>query len=264
VGGGAERDQPDPWDGSYDLAEPQTFNRYAYVRNDPVNYTDPKGLYQACVHKAMTKFLAKLTDKYRPEQVEELGKYAGDESGGADSFKYAATNPVNFFLGLFGVGPSADIHFASEGKLQQEIAKFPEYVATTQLQKAGFVLHAIQDVHGAHQGYRLPLGHAIAGHKPDRIIGDERFLRAANETFQVLSNNKAATLSAGEINELINAIVTGCGKLSNKLQITRPAFSGGGGAVSGGFGGGGVYPWWWYSMMEFLAWVDSIRVASLE
>jgi len=43
VGGGAGRDQPDPWDGSYDLAEPQTFNRYAYVRDDPVNFVDPTG-----------------------------------------------------------------------------------------------------------------------------------------------------------------------------------------------------------------------------
>ena len=36
--------QPDPWDGSYDLTDPQSFNRYAYVQNDPVNFTDPSGL----------------------------------------------------------------------------------------------------------------------------------------------------------------------------------------------------------------------------
>jgi RHS repeat-associated protein len=37
-------DQPDPWDGSYDLTDPQSFNRYAYVQNDPVNFVDPSGL----------------------------------------------------------------------------------------------------------------------------------------------------------------------------------------------------------------------------
>ncbi len=37
-------DQPDPYEGSYNLANPQSFNRYAYVQNDPVNSIDPDGL----------------------------------------------------------------------------------------------------------------------------------------------------------------------------------------------------------------------------
>ena len=37
-------DQPDPYDGSYSLANPQSLNRYAYVNNDPVNFVDPTGL----------------------------------------------------------------------------------------------------------------------------------------------------------------------------------------------------------------------------
>lgn len=37
-------EQPDPYDGSYDLSQPQSFNRYAYVQNDPVNFVDPSGL----------------------------------------------------------------------------------------------------------------------------------------------------------------------------------------------------------------------------
>lgn len=36
--------QPDPWDGSYDMSDPQSFNRYSYVQNDPVNFVDPSGL----------------------------------------------------------------------------------------------------------------------------------------------------------------------------------------------------------------------------
>ena len=39
--------EPDPWEGSYDLTDPQSFNRYTYVQNDPVNFTDPSGLCSA-------------------------------------------------------------------------------------------------------------------------------------------------------------------------------------------------------------------------
>ena len=37
-------DQPDPYDGSYDLGDPQSFNRYSYTQSDPVNFVDPAGL----------------------------------------------------------------------------------------------------------------------------------------------------------------------------------------------------------------------------
>jgi RHS repeat-associated protein len=41
-------DQPDPYDGSYESTDPQSFNRYAYVKNDPVNFVDPLGLDKDC------------------------------------------------------------------------------------------------------------------------------------------------------------------------------------------------------------------------
>jgi RHS repeat-associated protein len=36
--------QPDPYHGSYDLSDPQSFNRYSYTQSDPVNFFDPNGL----------------------------------------------------------------------------------------------------------------------------------------------------------------------------------------------------------------------------
>lgn len=36
--------QPDPYAGSYSLTDPQSFNRYRYTQDDPVNFVDPTGL----------------------------------------------------------------------------------------------------------------------------------------------------------------------------------------------------------------------------
>ncbi|MDQ3802534.1 MAG: hypothetical protein M3416_01570 [Acidobacteriota bacterium] len=40
----ARFEQADPADSSYDLSDPQSFNRYPYTQNDPMNFIDPTGL----------------------------------------------------------------------------------------------------------------------------------------------------------------------------------------------------------------------------
>jgi RHS repeat-associated protein len=40
---------PDSYDRSYDLTNPQSFNRYSYAMNDPANFNDPSGQCPECI-----------------------------------------------------------------------------------------------------------------------------------------------------------------------------------------------------------------------
>jgi RHS repeat-associated protein len=249
--------RPDPVAGT--LVNPQSFNRYTYALNDPVNLYDPLGLYEACVHQAMTEYLAKLSGRFSDSVASQLGHFAGKEEGGADSSRYAATNPWNTFLGyVFHTGPMRDVHFASARQLASEMSKFPGYIANRDFKSAGFVLHSIEDVHGAHLDLS-PWGHAMAGHAPDRLIGDSKFINVSNEVYQFLTGDPTGKLTPEQYKGLLNAIWATCGKQGDLNKLTRPRTvgGGGGGGFSGGFGG---YPSWWYNMWDFLNWLYSIPV----
>jgi len=244
--------QPDPVQGS--IANPQTMNRYSYTLNDPINLSDPLGLYEGCVHQAMSEFLAKLSGRFSDSVAKRLGEFAGDGPGGADSFRYAATNPWNAFIGFLGLGPAATIHFASPEQLGKEKRAFAGFIAQGDrpgLQSAGFVLHSIEDVHGAHLGFELGFGHLFAGHEPDRIIGDAKFVNVSNEVYQFLTGDSSVKLTPTQLNKLIDAIVKECGKKAGQLKITRPPASP---LIlpsitppdSGGFGGPFFSPRNWY------------------
>ncbi len=74
----ARFDQPDPSDGSYDLTDPQSFNRYAYTQNDPVNFTDPTGLTRCFTMTNGHDSWLSCVDDGRPNEVYVDGKLVTD------------------------------------------------------------------------------------------------------------------------------------------------------------------------------------------
>jgi RHS repeat-associated protein len=69
---------PDPFEGSVRLGNPETWNRFAYVENDPINSTDPHGLY---VHASFSKsaHLVTVLD-LSTGALASAGAFSGDSS----------------------------------------------------------------------------------------------------------------------------------------------------------------------------------------
>jgi hypothetical protein len=81
--------QADPYDGSYDISDPQSINRYAYVGNDPVNFIDPSGLLpnDQCPTDGTpcyiyTSWAERITDSFGADRGLSAGGFGGVDRGG--------------------------------------------------------------------------------------------------------------------------------------------------------------------------------------
>jgi RHS repeat-associated protein len=100
-------DQPDPHDGSYDFSNPQSFNRYAYVQNDPVNSIDPTGLMDnicgfseggepiSCDVIRIFHSEPSLMEQYRWVLNSFFGGFSGGSTGGVGGSNPDPQNPQN-------------------------------------------------------------------------------------------------------------------------------------------------------------------------
>lgn len=73
---------PDPYGGSMDPSSPQSFNRYTYCNNDPVNKVDPTGLMLSDIGVYQTDNAAVATRLERA-QVTVLHRYVDGQTGKA-------------------------------------------------------------------------------------------------------------------------------------------------------------------------------------
>ena len=154
---------PDQYHGSYDLTDPQSFNRYAYVNGRPTFYTDPSGLVTVPCKTDAGALLCEGT-----------GPYAGRGDGGVGDFLADFGDPfvsIGREIGnLLGFGPkfkgsTKPRPVAIDSLVQEAYSKF---TACVQDKAAGGVGEAVGDIfNGAAQTHETPSGteqlHSAAG-----------------------------------------------------------------------------------------------------
>ena len=109
---------PDPYNGSYDLNNPQSFNRYSYVNGNPLAYIDPSGLsFVSDVCSALPAFALNSGSGFftGANNAAKLGGYANQVAKGscAGAIEAGAEFVAKHYLSNFLAGVSGNSGFTS-------------------------------------------------------------------------------------------------------------------------------------------------------
>jgi RHS repeat-associated protein len=152
------------------VVNPQRWNRYAYVSNNPLRKVDPTGGYEIDVHFYLSEILAWAAGIASPV----ANRIAATNQSVDDT---ASTNP-------FGSRSARrDFHFTDVARRRQLWEVFERSGLAEDL---GVFFHAQQDSF-SHEGYGPTFGHLFARHRPDRtFLAPERADAMARDTFDRL------------------------------------------------------------------------------
>jgi len=272
-------DQPDPYDGSYDFSDPQSFNRYAYVQGDPVNFVDPAGLCTFNINTTNSAGLSAHQLGIMQGEIQRIFGGAGqsvvfNNAGAANGGSFnltiqQAANPIHVAQGIVAPGwtdlnPSGTAvtssGFASTqvlaGSIESGLISNPGMQAMGRHPDNLAIGLGRVGAHEASHFFLQMLGHSSGGLMSTSFTGAQWFGAAYKNDFRFSLQQMAQLFrSCPQLLSTPNTIP--------QTTITpRPLIGGGGGVGGGGFGGGfgGGYPGWWYSMWAFVNWVNSIEV----
>jgi RHS repeat-associated protein len=255
---------PDPLNG--DKSSPQSFNRYAYTENDPVNSIDPNGLCTFNINisgvsgQALTDLQNELTRIFASGGHSVVFGHADQANGGSmnlnvvTQYSGATLNMItsqkydpNTIPGATGPGSSDSfVNSAVIGRLDPSRA-----TSVMQTVSLGTAMGRV----GAHE----VIQHGLLGQAKETTSGDITESRVSTVT---LFNPQTTRFNIGS--SAAASLSNLCPPTTTPQSTLHEALHGGligGGGIPGGGGpyiGGGGYPSWWYSMWEFVDWVNSI------
>jgi RHS repeat-associated protein len=259
---------PDSYKGSMRLFTPQSFNRYSYVINDPVNFADPSGL---CLFKIRIRVASNYTNGVFASQnvitaaqgeISRIFTQAGHSVTFDQTARADRTYISNIVTGTSRTTPTAAGDTYGIGTYQGFGHVF------------GGRLEAMAQGRGLNDEERgIGVGR-VAAHE----MITHQLLARDNTTGRTGHTNNGLT-RAGFGNNLFSSGAANAynvpADLAKQLdglclptdpQAKAPGtYAGGGGIDSGGsYIGGGGYPWWYYSTWAFANWLRTLGYYSEE
>ena len=160
------------------MTSPQGWNRYAYVRSNPINKIDPNGAYEQDVHQGLTYALARAAGFSGVQSLMIARADQGvDEDPNTEPFSSRHARDWH--------------HFTTQGLRDrlwsgfESLASAPDQLGA--VSSLGVFLHAQQDSF-SHAGFGSQRGHVLAGHGPDKTYNDPaKALTMAADTYRRLN-----------------------------------------------------------------------------
>jgi RHS repeat-associated protein len=141
------------------VLNPQLWNKYTYVSNNPLRKVDPDGRWEREVHYDLTRLLAIAAG---------FDRVAASEI--ADWNQRADTDTDKTPMTLFSTEQRELYHFTS---LERRMQLARGAVVPGNIRELGLFLHAEQDSF-SHLSYGPVVGHFFAGHRPDQTWANIR------------------------------------------------------------------------------------------